>query len=283
MVTLTTRSGKGLPLTNEEMDANLSAIQIAINTLIADGFIAGLAPVQTVAGRTGTVVLTKADVGLGNVDNTSDANKPISTATQTALNEKQAALISAVTLKTVNGVSLLGSGDVSTAGITIQEYDSRDAVRSMSPAGGTQIIIRGLGLFSFVSGSTEYDDDSTCFATASGRWLLDAISHEFLDAAIDDAKVELRESFPIHFLFSEIYSSVVSLSAATTVAITGTVTGARVGNAVIVNPQTAPNSKVAITGRVTVDDTVAIYLCNTSDSPQVLTTGYYNVLVIGVK
>jgi len=33
--------------------------------------------------------LTKADVGLGNVDNTSDANKPISTATQTALSGKE--------------------------------------------------------------------------------------------------------------------------------------------------------------------------------------------------
>lgn len=32
--------------------------------------------------------LTKADVGLGNVDNTSDANKPVSTAQQTALNAK---------------------------------------------------------------------------------------------------------------------------------------------------------------------------------------------------
>jgi hypothetical protein len=31
---------------------------------------------------------TKGDVGLGNVDNTSDLNKPISTATQTALDEK---------------------------------------------------------------------------------------------------------------------------------------------------------------------------------------------------
>lgn len=44
--------------------------------------------VTSVAGRTGAVVLTKSDVGLGNVDNTSDANKPISTATQTALNGK---------------------------------------------------------------------------------------------------------------------------------------------------------------------------------------------------
>ncbi|HSE29691.1 MAG TPA: hypothetical protein VLA77_03865 [Candidatus Saccharimonadales bacterium] len=34
------------------------------------------------------LALTKSDVGLGNVDNTSDANKPISTATQTALNLK---------------------------------------------------------------------------------------------------------------------------------------------------------------------------------------------------
>lgn len=33
-------------------------------------------------------VLTKSDVGLGNVDNTSDANKPVSSAQQTALNGK---------------------------------------------------------------------------------------------------------------------------------------------------------------------------------------------------
>lgn len=44
--------------------------------------------VTSVAGRTGAVALTKTDVGLANVDNTSDASKPISTATQTALNAK---------------------------------------------------------------------------------------------------------------------------------------------------------------------------------------------------
>jgi len=49
----------------------------------------GAAPtVDSVNGQQGTVVLTKSDVGLGNVDNTSDANKPISTATQTALDGK---------------------------------------------------------------------------------------------------------------------------------------------------------------------------------------------------
>jgi len=47
------------------------------------------APVTSVAGKTGAVSLVKGDVGLGNVDNTSDANKPISSATQTALDGKQ--------------------------------------------------------------------------------------------------------------------------------------------------------------------------------------------------
>jgi hypothetical protein len=42
-------------------------------------------PVQTVNGYTGTVSLSKSDLGLSSVDNTSDASKPISTATQSAL------------------------------------------------------------------------------------------------------------------------------------------------------------------------------------------------------
>lgn len=49
--------------------------------------------VSSVFGRTGDVIAvsgdyTKLDVGLGNVDNTSDVNKPVSTAAQTALDTK---------------------------------------------------------------------------------------------------------------------------------------------------------------------------------------------------
>lgn len=51
---------------------------------------AAAAPVQSVNTRTGAVVLGKSDVDLSNVDNTSDLNKPISTATQNALNNKVA-------------------------------------------------------------------------------------------------------------------------------------------------------------------------------------------------
>ena len=74
--------------------------------------IKALAPVQSVASKTGAVTLVKGDVGLGNVDNTSDADKPVSTATQTALNAKQDTLVSGTNIKTVNSNSLLGSGNI---------------------------------------------------------------------------------------------------------------------------------------------------------------------------
>lgn len=44
--------------------------------------------VESINSKTGVVILTKADLALGNVDNTSDANKPVSTATQQALDGK---------------------------------------------------------------------------------------------------------------------------------------------------------------------------------------------------
>jgi hypothetical protein len=56
--------------------------------------------------------VTKTQVGLGNVDNTSDLNKPVSTATFTALSTKQDLLVTGLNIKTVNGQSILGSGDI---------------------------------------------------------------------------------------------------------------------------------------------------------------------------
>lgn len=58
---------------------------------------------------TANLGLTSSDVGLGNVDNTSDANKPISTATQTALDLK---VDESITVS--GGTSLTGGGDLST-------------------------------------------------------------------------------------------------------------------------------------------------------------------------
>ena len=76
---------------------DLTLGEIAVNTTDgklyikkSDGgeFIVEVGPVTSVANRTGAVTLVKADVGLSNVDNTSDAAKPISNATQAALDGK---------------------------------------------------------------------------------------------------------------------------------------------------------------------------------------------------
>ena len=68
--------------------------------------------IKTIEGQTllgsGNIDLAKSDVGLGNVDNTSDANKPVSTATQTALNAKQNTL-TLTTTGTSGAATLVGA------------------------------------------------------------------------------------------------------------------------------------------------------------------------------
>lgn len=78
------------------------------------------AGVFSVNGEVGNVVLDKADIGLGNVDNTSDANKPISTATQTALDGKQPidSDLTAIAAVSTNGLlTRTGSGTVVTRSV----------------------------------------------------------------------------------------------------------------------------------------------------------------------
>lgn len=186
-MTITTRQtssegvvNKDATLTNEELDNNFVELAAVKNQIVAlseanSGDQVALTTPNTPAGNiaatnvqaaineldtekapldspifTGTVAgVTKAMVGLGNVDNTSDASKPVSTAQAAAIaavvythpanhapsvisqdasnrfvtdaekatwNGKQAELVSGVSIKTVGGVSLLGSGDVPAGG-----------------------------------------------------------------------------------------------------------------------------------------------------------------------
>jgi len=59
-----------------------------VNKYYTDARAIAAAPVKSVAGKTGVVTLAKGDVGLSNVDNTSDNDKPISSAVATALTTK---------------------------------------------------------------------------------------------------------------------------------------------------------------------------------------------------
>lgn len=86
--------------------------------------------VQSVAGKSGVVVLVKGDVGLGAVDNTSDADKPISTATQTALNGKLAA-----STVTTAGDLLVGTGAAAVARLGVGGDGQVLTASSTDPAG----------------------------------------------------------------------------------------------------------------------------------------------------
>lgn len=97
----------------QPIDSDLTTI--AGLTATTDNFMVAAASAwasRTPAQAKTSLALVKADVGLGNVDNTSDANKPVSTATQTALDAKQATLVSATNIKTINGSTILGAGDL---------------------------------------------------------------------------------------------------------------------------------------------------------------------------
>jgi hypothetical protein len=106
-------------------------------------------PVTSVAGRTGAVVLAKGDVGLGNVDNTSDVNKPVSTAQQTALDAK----VDKTTQ--VNGHALTGNLNVTKGDIGLGNVPNTDATARANHT-GTQL-------------AATISDFSAAVRTATGR------------------------------------------------------------------------------------------------------------------
>jgi len=89
--------------------------------------------------------LSKADIGLGNVDNTSDIDKPISTATQTALDNKI---------------------DTSEIGVTVQQYNAETTFNDVSQQFTKQHNPQAFEL-SVVDGKISWDLDEAQFATVT--------------------------------------------------------------------------------------------------------------------
>lgn len=114
-----TKAAVGLGLVDNTADVNKpvsSATQTALNLKVNISSLATVATTGSYADLSAkpTIPSTKADIGLGNVDNTSDASKPISTATASALSGKASTSHTHPEyVKTVNGVSPDGAGAVS--------------------------------------------------------------------------------------------------------------------------------------------------------------------------
>ena len=157
-------------------------------------------------------------------------------------------------------------------------YANRGDLRAMATAqSGDQAIVEGLGLFVFATGSDEPDDDESCFATATGRWLLEAVHWDVVSTwqmPDDDARDVFDEDEGLRFgarvLHGIAVNAITTLASISTASFTGTVTGAAVGDRVLITPRAEIGSTAADTallafyGTVSAADTVRITFVNPS-------------------
>jgi hypothetical protein len=134
---------------------------------------------------------------LNNVDNTSDANKPVSSAGQTALDAKQPTLVSGTNISTINGVSILGGSPLVIARgqveIPVLSYENRASLRTPVlpvPLTGDVVTISDLGHFQYTTTFEYFDDDEMVFqavdpsdgVTPIGQWVMAFPAFEWSEA-----------------------------------------------------------------------------------------------------
>ena len=181
-----------------------------------------------------------------------------------------------------------GSMSAKQDGVPVIAYDNRGSLRTNTTAG--RAIVDGLGLFAFEAGSTEPDDDESCFATATGRWLLEAVHWDVVDAwqAPDDAardefdedeSIRFASSFASKVLTGSATCTITNVGAVSSASFTGTVTGAAVGDRVLATPHNALGARIAAYALVTAADTVTVYLNNPSAAAQSITAGTWQLAV----
>ena len=152
-------------------------------------------------------------------------------------------------------------------------YEQRGQLRTLGYPGLAWAMVDGLGLFAFTVGSTEPDDDESCFATGTGRWLLECPSFDLLEAwrlpeLEKDAQDWLR--WPGRRLAGRGLCAISSLASVSSATFTAVIPGAQIGDGVLATPPGALGSADADSARlsfhayVSGPDTVTVRLSNAS-------------------
>lgn len=174
--------------------------------------------------------------------------------------------------------------------IAVVEYASRATIRALTPVEAATIIVKDLGLFIWNAGTFELDDDETCFATATGRWILHATAPEYVYASWLPEFSNLSSIVTANEakkLYGSFNMSLTSLAALTSSEFTTTITGAAIGNHVIVTPgnvfgtASADRAILSFIARVSAENTVTISIRNAHASVAAnMTASTWSVLVI---
>ena len=248
--------------------------------------------VDSVAGKTGVVTLVKGDVGLGNVDNTADANKNVLTATKWAT----ARTLSFTGDATGSG-SVDGSQNVATAltlansGATAGTYRSVTVdVKGRVTAGTNPTTLSGYGITDALSNATNstqagYFGDIYLYDDSTPSHYLQITNSANLTAArvfnlnVNDANRTMSLSGDLTV------SSAATVSGTNTgdqtITLTGDVTGSGTGSfaATLANTAVTPGSYTAAT--VTVDSKGRITAASANTIPAAANNGTLTLAVSG--
>ena len=282
-------TAKGSPLTNQELDNNFINLNEEIATKQA----------QLVSGTDIKTVNSESLLGSGNVavqlPLVSGTN--IKTVNNTSLLGSgnvavQLPLVSGTNIKTLNGTSVLGPGNLEIGGgiSTVLDYENRGTLRALSASDDDVALVSGLGLFVFRLGSDEPDDDESCFATATGCWLLEAVHWDVVDAwqleesfeerfqAFDTRVLHGTAAFDTRVLHGTATCAIITVGGMSSASFTGTVAGASVGDRVLATPPAQLGSTATDTSRlsyyawVSAANTVTIVLNNASSGQAITNT-----------
>ena len=170
---------------------------------------------------------------------------------------------------------------VDDAKVKYSTYASRAAVRSLTPNANDFLILESLGLFVWVSAATDPDDDETCFATASGRWLLIAPHWDVVYSHIQP-DLDLLNS---RITYGAGVCAVLSIASNASATFTLSAVGAIPGDVVILNSPQTVSARLAFFPYVSAMDSVTVQLNNpsaaTESTPNV--SGIWKLIVISSR
>ncbi len=151
---------------NLQIGVQVQAYSAALNTIAGLSpsnndmlqYVSGAWANQTPAQVKATLALAASDVGLGNCNNTSDANKPISTATQTALNAKMASNSDLSAIATANATAAnVAMNSKKITGLANGTASTDAAAFGQIPTTTGAALIKGNGSGGFVNATSGTD------------------------------------------------------------------------------------------------------------------------------